>query len=77
MRKIEITENQRSLLQVSLEIARDKYRENASTVVADASTLVAKMRICQQFERQAVEAQELLDLFSGAEAITVEPFHAR
>ncbi len=67
MRKIEITEEQRALLQVSLEIARDRYKENVGTLANEPG----HTRLAEQFGRQARQAEELLDLFGEAETITI------
>lgn len=60
---VEIDDTRRSLLQICLEIARDKFKENATTI--------ANQRVAEQFSRQAAEAEQLLDLVAGADAITV------
>ncbi len=61
--RIEIDDSQRSLIQICLEIARDRFKENATTI--------ANSRVCEQFERQAKQADELLTTFTLADTITI------
>lgn len=67
MRKIEITEEQRSLLQVSLEIALARYRENATKLIDEPGG----QRLVAQFDRQARQTDELIALFGEADTITI------
>lgn len=62
-KRIEIDDSQRSLIQICFEIARDRFKKNAATI--------ANSRVCEQFERQAAQTEELIMMFSEADAITV------
>lgn len=63
MTRTTITEHQRSLIQICFEIARDRFKAYA------ASSMPA--RACEQFARQAKEADELLMMFATADEITI------
>ena len=64
---IALTEDQRSLLQLSLEIARDKFKENASYLLSNGTA----ERLVDQFRKQAKEADALLLWIAGAEAVII------
>jgi hypothetical protein len=66
--RIALTEEQRSLLQLSLEIARDKFKEHARSVGDGLLT----NRLADQFAKQAKQADELLLWVTGAENVIIE-----
>lgn len=57
MQTITLTENKITALRGALELARDKYRENA----AQLRTIPGHDRMAEQFDRQAEEAEKLLE----------------
>lgn len=61
---IALTEDQRSLLQLSLEIARDKFKVYATSDGAGS--------LADQFDKQAKEADELLIWVANAENVIIE-----
>lgn len=83
MPKRTLTDTQRSLLQVSLELARDHYKDNAAEWRGSAAryseidnrgarnVAIGHGRLAEQFERQERETQELINLIGGAGAITI------
>jgi hypothetical protein len=62
-----LTENQRSLLAVCLEIARDKFGDNAKYL----RTVSASMGLADQFEKQEKETKHLLSLFATADEVAI------
>jgi hypothetical protein len=62
---IALTEDQRSLLQVSLEIARDKFNVYATSEGVG-------VRLADQFKKQAGQAEELLMRVANAENVIIE-----
>ena len=67
--KVILNEDQRSLLDTSLRIAVEKYRENAGAmrmIVGEEYELLA-----QTFDQQAADALALADLLQGSESIEV------
>jgi hypothetical protein len=58
-----LSDTQRSLLVLSLEIARDRFIENAASGVLPA--------LSDQFSAQAKEAQELITIFNEADVINI------
>jgi hypothetical protein len=73
---IALTEEQRGLLRLSLEIARDKFKEDAKICLQPSWTaglLNGKnTRLADQFDKQAKEADELLMWVAGAENVIIE-----
>jgi hypothetical protein len=61
--KIEINDGDRNLVQICLEIGRDRFTEYTSTL--------ANPRAIEQFKRQAEDAARLLNLIAEADRITV------
>lgn len=61
--KIEIDESDRNLVQICLEIGRDRFTEYTRTL--------ADRRAIEQFDRQAQAATRLLNLIAEADRITV------
>lgn len=64
-RRISLTDSERGLLQICLEIGRDRFREYAETNVNGG--------LRDQFRRQAKEAEHLLSMIANAEAISIMP----
>jgi hypothetical protein len=62
---IALTEEQRSLLQLALEIARDKFNVYATSDGIG-------VRLADQFKKQAGDADALLLWISGAENVIIE-----
>jgi hypothetical protein len=62
-----LTETQRGILQIALEIARDKFQDHVKVLLTEwhDDRLIAK------FEEQAADAEKLLTLVSLAENITI------
>jgi hypothetical protein len=65
---IALTEEQRSLLQLALEIARDKFQDNVRILDQEKDG----RRLADQFERQTEQADELLLWIAGAENVIIE-----
>jgi hypothetical protein len=65
---IALTEEQRGLLQIALEIARDKFKEHAKSMLVNS----ANVRLADQFDKQAKEADELLMWITNAENVLIE-----
>ena len=71
---IVLSESQRGILQIALEIARDKFATNVRTLrraevnPGDGITIT---RLWQQFEKQEEEAETLLSLVASAHDITL------
>jgi hypothetical protein len=63
MKQIELTEDQVGLVKICLEIGRDRFQALAATSMAP--------RVCDQFARQGVQAEELLNFFREAEEIVL------
>lgn len=61
---IALTEEQRGLLQIALEIARDKFKVYATSDGVGS--------LAEQFDRQAKEADELLTWVANAENVIIE-----
>lgn len=68
-----LTEEERGILTIALEIARDRFRENANLaeVSADKGELGTMHRIAVQFERQRSIADQLLTKVVLADEITI------
>ena len=64
MIRIEITESDKSLLELCLSIARARFESHAQTL-ANAGAIA-------QFERQAADAQRLIDHLSTADRVIIE-----
>lgn len=60
-----LTERQRGILQVALEIARDKFLENVRALGNN------HFGLADQFEQQAKEAEVLLNQVTLADEITI------
>jgi hypothetical protein len=56
-------ESELTTLRCALELARDKYRENAATLRQDSIRLdrPGKDRLAEQFDRQAADCETLLE----------------
>lgn len=54
---LDLTEDKITTLRGALELARDKYRENA----AELRTMRGHERLAEQFDRQAKDAASLLE----------------
>lgn len=67
---VALNEDQRSLLQLSLEIARDRFKEHV--VSFGGSDFDFTKRLADQFAKQAKEADELLLWVAGAENVIIE-----
>jgi hypothetical protein len=65
---IALTEEQRGLLQIALEIARDKFKEHAKSLLVNS----ANVRLAVQFDKQADEAEKLLTWITNAENVIIE-----
>jgi len=69
---IVLTESQRGVLQIALEIAVDRFKDHVRMLSGfDIGPHATTGSLADQFERQAVTAQELLNLVACADAITV------
>ena len=64
-----LTEEQITTLQGALEVARDRYRENARVFRKSSDGMpgmrVANERLAEQFERQAAQCEALLAHFEA------------
>ena len=64
-----LTEEQITTLQGALEVARDRYRENARYMREPSGGMpgmrVANERLAEQFERQAAQCEALLAHFEA------------
>lgn len=56
-----LTESKITVLRGALELARDKYRENAT----ELRTMDGHERLAEQFDRQAADAAALLEEIDG------------
>jgi len=65
---IALTENQRSLLQLALEIAVGRFKDDAKISLLKC----ANTRLADQFDQQAKEAEELLLWVARAENVIIE-----
>jgi hypothetical protein len=65
--RIALTEEQRHLLQLSLEIARDRFEDDAKI-----SLDCYAPQLANQFDKQAKEAGELLMWVANAENVIIE-----
>ena len=65
---IALTESQRSLLTLALQIARDKFKENAKFVLTHSGNV----RLADQFDKQAEGAKALLIWIGGAENVIIQ-----
>lgn len=65
MATIEINDSDRNLIQICLEIGRDRFTGYTQTL--------ASSRAIEQFERQAKDAERLLNMIAAAERVTIEP----
>jgi hypothetical protein len=64
-----LTESQMSLLHVALDVARDKFRDNARML--DARSLAGHLEgLADQFEKQAEQTDELLTLLVNSDHVT-------
>lgn len=52
------TDREVTTIRCALEIARDKYRENATYL----RTVAGHERLAEQFDQQAVDAEDLLEV---------------
>lgn len=64
-RRISLTDSERGLLQICLEIGRDRFREYAETNVNGG--------LREIFRQQAEKADSLLSMVANAEAISIMP----
>jgi hypothetical protein len=67
---ISLTEEQRGLLQVSLEIARDRFKDDAKIIRRHHPSW--PVSLADQFDKQAKEADELLMRVANAENVIIE-----
>jgi hypothetical protein len=67
---VALTEDQRSLLQLSLEIARDKFRENVRELEPKSNKVIRSLS--EQFLEQANEAEQLLMWVANADNVIIE-----
>ena len=68
-----LSENNRGILQIALELARDKFCENAATLRKESNPalVLAYSRLAETFTDQAAAAAELLTLITLADEVTV------
>ncbi len=65
-----LTADQKYLLETSLRVAAEKFREN-SNVCINPSLKKHSIDLAEIFRRQASQAEVLLDLFEGSESVEV------
>lgn len=56
-KRLTLTDSRITTLRGALELARDKYRENS----AELRAVGGQERLAEQFDRQAVDAEKLLE----------------
>jgi hypothetical protein len=69
---IRLDENQRSLLQLALEIARDKFKENVQELRLNTTSNKVMASLAEQFQEQANEADKLLLWIAQADNVIIE-----
>ncbi len=62
-----LTERQRGILQIALEIARDKFRDNARLLEKEFGS----QGMADTFDEQAEDADALLNMVTLADEITI------
>jgi hypothetical protein len=65
-----LTESQRGILAIALELARDRFADNTRKLLGCQDLELAR-KLVETFEEQAKEAEVLLTLVTLAENITI------